>query len=77
MIRTQIYIPDDLYKEAKLYAKLQKTTISHFVREGLRASLETQKKKNSKKLTLLDIAGSMKWKRKTNAAQEHNDIYDI
>lgn len=81
MIRTQVYIPTDLYQEAKLYAHIAGKSISDFMREGLRTAIIKQKKhvKKEKRFTLLDMAGKYRFpgKKKTNVAATHNDIYDI
>lgn len=48
MIRTQVYIPDDIYRDLTLLAKFQKKNISQLIREGarevLRKDAQTQRK---------------------------------
>lgn len=85
MIRTQVYIPDDLYKEAKFYAQIGNKNISQLMREGLKLAIKTENKKkktvekNSKKLfKLSDMAGIINTgHKKTNIAEHHNDIYNL
>lgn len=80
MIRTQVYIPDDLYSEAKLFAHQDKTTISHLIRDGLRLSMEkkrSQTMRGKKRKTLHDLVGSISLgKKETHIASTHNNIYD-
>lgn len=35
MIRTQVYLPEELYREAKIQAHIQKTNVSTLIRKGL------------------------------------------
>lgn len=79
MIRTQVYIPDDLYIQAKIEAEASGQSISVVLREGLTRSLkERQKKRNAGKISLADVAGCFSFSDKvTNAAETHNDIYDL
>lgn len=46
MIRTQIYIPDDLHKELKLLGHLEKKNFSILIREGAKLLIEKKKKTN-------------------------------
>jgi len=80
MIRTQVYIPDDLYREAKLHAETSGMSISEILRNGLKEGVKGQiKKVKKRKFTLLDMAGKYRFpgKKKTNAGATHNDIYDL
>jgi len=78
MIRTQIYLPDELYKNAKAIAQLQNVSISQLIRVGLKLAI---KKKTNKKSTgdwfLKNFVGKDKGKAGVEAALSHNDIYDI
>jgi hypothetical protein len=78
MIRTQVYIPEELYKEAQLYAGLYRKNISALMREGLEIAMQnlrTAQKTNP----LGSLAGkfSAKGSGDKNAAFNHNDIYSI
>jgi hypothetical protein len=76
MVRTQVYIPEDLYSQAKLLAKSKNQTISQILRMGLSQMVSQQKK--SKKRSLRSIAGSVRWDGPVvDAARTHNDIYDL
>ena len=79
VIRTQVYIPDDLYKEAKFKAQITNKTISDFMREGLRMFIKKIPVKKGKTLELMDLAGKFTYKKKkhTNAGIMHNEIYDL
>lgn len=85
MIRTQVYIPDELYAEAKRYAALHDMNISQLIRAGLAKELKATlpgAKKNTKKGAakhdpLADLVGKYSFGNgPTNAALTHNDIYD-
>lgn len=80
MIRTQVYIPDDLYREAKLYAETSGISISEILRDGLKDGVKKRiRRAKKKKFTLLDMAGKYHFsgKKRTNAGATHNDIYDL
>lgn len=78
MIRTQVYIPDDLYKEAKLATQLYGVTFSEMIRTGLSASVKTMRQKNKKKMRQKDpwknIIGFIKGI-KTDAVKDIHDYY--
>ena len=80
MIRTQIYLPEELYKHAKAVAQLQNVSISQLMRTGLELAVQEQKK-NKKTTTgqwfLDNLVGTGKGKAGVEAALNHNDIYDI
>ena len=48
MIRTQVYIPDDLHREALLVAKIRNVNFSTLVREGLAKAVKIKKVRRSK-----------------------------
>jgi len=49
MIRTQVYIPDDLYYEAKLEANGRGTNVSTLIRQGLKRELNKETVRKSEK----------------------------
>lgn len=49
MIRTQVYIPDDLYYEAKLEANGRGTNVSTLIRQGLKRELKKKTVQESEK----------------------------
>ena len=75
MIRTQVYIPDELHKESKLYAELLNKSISEFMREGLSMSIEKIKRERVNPLGCM--VGRFQAKGDKDAALNHNDIYDL
>ena len=83
MIRTQIYIPDDLYHQAKLMAGLDGVSISEYVREGLwlkiKSGNQKRKKKKSKGSPLAKMVGKYSVGKNivTDVARKHNEIYDL
>lgn len=88
MIRTQLYIPEDLYARAKALAELRHMNISQFMRESLANNLTAfstvVRKKGTKGKTqesaydpLAHMAGKYGkgWPR-TDVARHHNNIYE-
>ena len=80
MIRTQLYIPDELYHQAKIMAEFDGVSISEYMRDGLSMKISAKKhsNKNKKKKDISSIAGmfSLGKGTVTNVALNHNDIYD-
>lgn len=80
MIRTQIYIPDEIYHQAKLMAGLDGVSISEYIREGLSMKISAKERSNKrkKKKDISNIAGMFSLGKGivTNVALNHNDIYD-
>ncbi|MFW5720199.1 MAG: hypothetical protein ACOCXT_04200 [Candidatus Dojkabacteria bacterium] len=75
LVRTQMYIPDKLYSEAKQYAAQEGKPTSWVVRESLRKYLSTRVKKKVSFASFADKPLSYTGKR-TNITTEHNEIYD-
>lgn len=50
MIRTQVYLPEDLNMELKLIAKQEGVNYSTLIREGVRIVINKRNKKRGKKL---------------------------
>jgi len=49
MIRTQVYLPEDLHRELKVLANIRRTNFSSLIREGARVVVDrTWKKKKTK-----------------------------
>lgn len=77
MTRTQVYIPEELYKHAKLIAQTKKISISQLLRQGLELAVRTeQKKMTTGDWFLKNFVGKQKGKKGVEAAVNHNDIYD-
>lgn len=73
MIRTQIYLPDDLYRDLKLLSNTRQTNISKLIREGAREVV--RKKTKIKKGAWESFMGAIKTKVKTNAVKDIHDYY--
>ena len=76
MIRTQVYIPNNLYEQAKLRVKRGDITFSELLREGLRKAMQEnqQKKQNN---PLRQMVGKFIGRKSAGAALQHNDIYAV
>lgn len=48
MIRTQIYIPEDLHLEAKMIAKRKDESLAELIRKLVRAGVKEEKKRIAK-----------------------------
>lgn len=75
MIRTQVYIPEDLHREALLVAKINRVNFSTLVRQGLDRIVRDKKRTKNKKLPLDTFIGAYKGKVKTNAVKDIHDYY--
>lgn len=73
MIRTQIYLPDDVYEDLQLIAKTQKVNLSQLIREGARQVIK-DKTRPTKKDDWKEFAGALKNGPK-NLSLKINDIY--
>jgi hypothetical protein len=61
MIRTQVYLPDDLYSLAKLEAATRGINVSEILRLGLWNEVGKPKKVNKKKKLFANLAGALKY----------------
>jgi len=80
MIRTQVYLPDQLFHQAKARAALTNSTISQLIRQGLALVLDdssSMAKETTGQYLLKNFVGKGKGKKGVEAALNHNDIYDI
>lgn len=57
MIRTQIYLPEDLYEELKLLAQRSKSSFSELIREGVQTVVERKKGRTASARWFKDIIG--------------------
>lgn len=74
MIRTQVYLPDDIHRDLMLLSKREGTNFSTLLREGAKIIIKektTTKKKDFGK----GFFGAYKGKVKTNAVQDIHDYY--
>ncbi|MFA5820671.1 MAG: hypothetical protein WC873_00970 [Candidatus Gracilibacteria bacterium] len=62
MVRTQLYLPDDMYKALKAQAKAQNMTFAGYVRVFLAKDVATKGEKKSlcEKYPFLNFAGMIK-----------------
>lgn len=58
MIRTQVYLPKDLYQDLNFYAQSEKINISQAIRQGARVILDKAKKKKKKLLPFENMIGT-------------------
>ena len=74
MIRTQIYLPEELHRDLKLLAKTEGVNFSGLIREG--AEEVIKKKKQTKKKDWRKFVGAGKTGGvKTNAVEDIHDYY--
>lgn len=76
MIRTQVYIPEDLWQKARYYAGLTNKNLSQLLRDGLAISIKNIQKEKQKK-SLKNLVGKFNFKGSPAAYKEHNDIYEL
>ena len=72
MLRTQIYIPEELITYLKNAAETEQISVSEFIRRSLNKTLKLDKKKSD---PMKVFVGKGKSKRKTNAVKEINSYY--
>ena len=77
MIRTQVYLPDDLFHQAKARATVLNTSISQLIREGLLFTLKKQTNQTTGQFLLDQFVGRGQGKVGVEAALNHDDIYDL
>ncbi len=73
MIRTQVYIPDDLYKDLMLIAETRQEKVSHLIRQGVIKVIE-EKKRTKKDDGWKAFVGAWKSGPK-DVSTKINDIY--
>lgn len=74
MIRTQVYLPDDLYRELKLLAQQKGTNFSALIRKGVKEVIKKKRRRRNKKWGE-GFIGAYKGKVKTNAVKDIHDYY--
>ena len=73
--RTQLYFPEDLWKELKKKADQEKTTLSQVVRLAVTDFLKKDQAKNWENDTLWDMVGSSKSKDKDLSVNHDKYLY--
>lgn len=78
MIRTQVYLPDDLHRDLTLLAATSKKNISELLREGAKVVIanNTKKRTNKRKDWGSGFFGAIKTKKKTNAVDVFHEYYE-
>ena len=74
MIRTQIYVPDDLHRELILMVKRSGKNFSELIREGIRQVIRSDRKIRGKTWGK-GLIGAYKVKTKTNSIKAIRDYY--
>ncbi|NCP47412.1 hypothetical protein AUJ42_01580 [Candidatus Collierbacteria bacterium CG1_02_44_10] len=73
MIRTQIYLPDDIYEDLQLISQSSKLNISQLIREGAKKEIKARTKQINKD-DWKQFAGALKTGPK-DLSLKINDIY--
>ncbi len=77
MVRTQLYLPSELYEELKKQAKANGFTFAAFVRMYLQEKIENEKK-NDAKDSLTQLAGMFNFEEETLTNEDLDKaIYDL
>lgn len=72
MLRTQIYIPEELITHLKNVAETEQISVSELIRRSLKKTLRLNKKKSD---PMKVFVGKGKSKKQTNAVKEINSYY--
>ncbi len=75
MIRTQVYFPDDLYRDIKLLAQLERVNTSQVIRAGTDEYVKKKTKRKAVSDEWKSFIGACKTKVKTNAVKDIHDYY--
>ena len=73
MIRTQIYLPEDIYEDLQLISKASKLNISQLIREGAKKEIKSRAKQINRD-DWKQFAGAIKTGPK-DLSLKINDIY--
>ena len=74
MIRTQIYLPEEIHTQLKELAKTHKTTISELVRKGAKKVIRERKKKDESGKFMLELA-SFNFSGPKDLSKNHTEYY--
>lgn len=74
MIRTQIYLPEELHRELHLTARQQRTTLSELVRKGAQKVI-ADKQKNDESWKVLEKIAAYNWKGPKDLSRRHTEYY--
>lgn len=56
MVRTQIYIPEELHRELTFLAKKESLSLAELIRQFVRMGIKTKKRRRNSGKTLLELA---------------------
>ena len=73
MVRTQVYLPDDIYEDLQLISKTHKINLSQLIREGARRVI-SDRTKQTRSADWKEFAGALKTGPK-DLSLKINDIY--
>lgn len=73
MIRTQIYLPEDIYRDLKILSSNGQTNFSQLIRDGAREIIK--KRSTMNKSAWLKFIGAAKTHIKTNATKDIHEYY--
>ena len=73
MIRTQVYLPDEIHNDLMLVAEAQQVTVSHLIRQGALKIIK-EKMKPNRKGEWREFVGAWKGGAK-DVSSKINDIY--
>jgi len=73
MIRTQVYLPEDIYQDLQLIAKTQKINLSQLIREGAKSVISVRTKRAGRN-DWKEFVGALKHGPK-DLSTRINDIY--
>ena len=74
MIRTQVYLPEEIHRDLMLLSKREGMNFSALIREGAKAIIKRKTAKKKKDFGK-GFFGAYKGKVKTNALQDIHDYY--
>ena len=75
MIRTQVYLPEDLYRDAALLAQRDKESISQVIRDGLRNLLARRKKSEKCVNPFIGVIGIYQTGKKISGQKAIDEYY--
>lgn len=75
MIRTQVYFPDDLYRDIKLLAQMERVNTSQIIRAGADAYVKKKTKRKAADDAWKSFIGAGGKGKKTNAVRMIHDYY--
>lgn len=75
LVRTQVYLPQEVYRQLKEVAKVKGVKTAELVREGVRMVLKKEVKKIKTKGNWQDFVGAVRLGKKFDGVELVKDIY--